>query len=66
MDQAAVAHDIALLEQMGYTRNEALDLMIRRALRDERDVRDDRTGRATVARRAYLAALRGICRADAA
>ena len=66
MDQAAVAHDITLLEQMGYTRNEALDLMISRALRDERDVRDDDSGRAGAARRAYLAALRGMCRADAA
>ena len=66
MDQAAVGNDIALLEQMGYTRNEALDLMIARALRVERDVDDDRTGRAVADRRAYLEALRGMCRANAA
>jgi hypothetical protein len=65
-DRAAVAYDIALLEQMGYTPNEALDLLIRRALRDERDVRDDRSGRAGASHRAYLAELRGMCRADAA
>ena len=64
MDQ--VAHDIALLEQMGYTPNEALDLLIDRALRDERDAGDDRTGRVLAARRAYVHALRGLCRADAA
>lgn len=66
MDKPAVAHDLALLEQMGYTGNEALELLIRRALLDERDVDDDRSGRAGVARRAYLDELRGLCRADAA
>jgi hypothetical protein len=56
-----VAQDIALVEQLGYTRNEALDLVIRRALIEERDVADDRTGHATAGRRAYLEELRGLC-----
>ena len=60
-----VEQDIALLEQLGYTRHEALDLVIRRALSDERDVADDRTGRAHASRRAYLDELRGMCLAEA-
>lgn len=60
-----VAHDIALVEQLGYTRNEALDLVIRRALTAERDAADDRTGRATAGRRAYLEELRDLCVAEA-
>lgn len=58
----AAAHDIALLERMGYTRNEAIDLAISRALRAEDDAADERS--ASVAahdRRAYLDELRGIC-----
>lgn len=61
-----VAQDIALVEQLGYTRNEALDLVIRRALGGERDVDDDRTGRASASRRAYLAELRELCLARTA
>lgn len=57
----AVAQDIALVEQLGYTLNEALDLVIRRALVDERDVADDRSGDARAGRQAYLAELRALC-----
>lgn len=60
-----VAQDIAFVEQMGYTRNDALDLVIRRALVEERDVADDRTGRVQAGWSAYLEELRGICVADA-
>lgn len=60
-----VAQDIAVVEQLGYTRNEALDMVIRRALVEERDVADDRTGRANAGRRAYLEELRGLCGTDA-
>lgn len=64
MGQTA-ALDIALVEGMGYTRNEAIDLVIHRALKDERDVADDRSGQAHADRRAYLDALRDICLAEA-
>ncbi|MBW3605788.1 MAG: hypothetical protein KY460_12950 [Actinobacteria bacterium] len=57
--------DIALVEQLGYTPNEALDMVIRRALIEERDVADDRTGHATAGRRAYLAELRDLVATDA-
>ncbi|MBW3605569.1 MAG: hypothetical protein KY460_11810 [Actinobacteria bacterium] len=61
-----VAQDIALVEQLGYTRNDALDLVIRRALVGERDADDDRTGQTTARRRAYLAELRELCLARTA
>lgn len=64
MDHAAAARDIALLERMGYTRNEAIDLVIRRALRPERDVADAHSSEASSGHAAYLDELRGICDVD--
>jgi hypothetical protein len=61
-----VAQDIALVEQLGYTRNDAFDLVIRRALIEERNAADDRTGLATAGRRAYLEELRSLCFAASA
>ena len=58
----AAAHDIALLESMGFTRNEAIDLVISRALRTDDPAVDERSARlAAHDRRAYLDELRGIC-----
>jgi len=63
MDHAAAAHDIALVESWGYTRNEAIDLVIRRAMVEERDVVE--RGSAASDHEAYVDALRGICMARA-
>lgn len=59
----AAANDIALVESWGYTRNEAIDLVIRRAMVEERDVMED--GSAAADHQAYLDELRGICMAKA-
>lgn len=61
---SAAAHDIALLERMGYTRNEAIELVIARVVRPERNLVDERR-EAERDRRAYLDELRGICLAGA-
>lgn len=63
MDLAAAAHDIALVERMGFTRNEAIDLVISRALTAERDLLDRPSAGATARRSAYLEELRDICAA---
>jgi hypothetical protein len=59
------AHDIALLESWGYTRNEAIELVIQRAVAHERDVAEDRSDESLVRQRAYLDELRTICLVDA-
>ena len=64
MDQAA-ASDIARIESWGYTRNEAIDLVIRRALAEERDLAEDGSAASTRGQRAYLDGLRDICMAEA-
>lgn len=61
----AAAHDIALLESMGHTRNEAIELVISRALRAERAADGLSARLAADDRRAYLDELRGICLAGA-
>lgn len=63
MDQAAAAYDIALVESWGYTRNEAIDLVIRRAMVEERDVVEG--GSTAPHHQAYVDELRGICMARA-
>jgi hypothetical protein len=60
MDHTA-ARDIALVESWGYTRNEAIDLVIRRALAPERDVAEDHSLESLVGHRAYMEELRTIC-----
>lgn len=60
MDHAA-ANDIALVESWGYTRNEAIELVIRRALAHERDVAEDRSWESLAGHRAYVDELRTIC-----
>jgi hypothetical protein len=59
------AHDIALLESWGYTRNEAIELVIQRAVAHERDVAEDRSDDSLGRQRAYLDELRTICLVDA-
>lgn len=61
----AAANDIALVESWGYTRNEAIDLVIRRAMAEERDVVEDGSAASTAGRQAYVDELRGICMAEA-
>jgi hypothetical protein len=63
MGHTAAANDIALVESWGYTRNEAIDLVIRRAMVEERDVEED--GASATDHRAYVDELRGICMAKA-
>jgi len=55
------ARDIALVESWGYTRNEAIELVIRRALAHERDVAEDRSPVSLAGHRAYVDELRIIC-----
>jgi hypothetical protein len=62
----AAASDIALVESWGYTRNEAIGLVIARAVTHERDVVEDRTARSLACHRAYLDELRTICLAETA
>lgn len=62
----AAASDIALVESWGYTRNEAIELVIARAVTHERDVAEDRTARSLACHRAYLDELRTICLAETA
>jgi hypothetical protein len=57
----AAAHDIALLESWGYTRNEAIELVIQRAVARERDVAEDGSNESLVHQRAYVEELRTIC-----
>ena len=66
----AAATDIALVESWGYTRNEAIELVIARATQPtgskERDVAEDRTAQSLACHRAYLDELRTICVAETA
>jgi hypothetical protein len=62
----AAASDIALVESWGYTRNEAIGLVIARAVTHERDVDEDRTAQSLACRQAYLDGLRTICLAESA
>jgi hypothetical protein len=57
----AAAHDIALLESWGYTRNEAIGLVIQRVVAPERDVAEDGSDESLVRQRAYVDELRTIC-----
>lgn len=66
MGQAAAANDIALVESWGYTRNEAIDMVIERAMASERDVIDDASATSIAGRRAYFDELRHICLAESA
>lgn len=60
----AAARDIALVESWGYTRNEAIELVIRRAVAHERDVAEDGSVESLARHRAYLDGLRTICLVD--
>jgi hypothetical protein len=60
------ASDIALIESWGYTRNEAIGLVIARAVTHERDVDEDRTARSLAGQQAYFDELRTICLAETA
>jgi hypothetical protein len=57
----AAAHDIALLESWGYTRNEAIGLVIQRVVAHERDVAEDGSDESLVRQRADVDELRTIC-----
>ena len=62
----AAASDIALVESWGYTRDEAIGLVIARAVTHERDIAEDRTTRSLACHQAYLDELRTICLAETA
>ena len=62
----AAAHDIALVESWGFTRNEAIEMVIRRALAHERDVAEDRSMESLARHRAYVHASAWSAPPDAA